>query len=308
MYNTREISPGIHWIGDSDRRLEQFENLFPIPNGVTYNSYLILDEKVAVIDTVDSSVSDTFFSNLEGLLDGRGVDYLVVNHMEPDHSAEITRLCRQYPNMKVVGNEKTFQYMGQFFEDDLSGRAVIVKEGDILKLGKHTLQFVFAPMVHWPEVMVSLEENTGILFSADAFGSFGAFSGGIFADEVNFEEMYLDDARRYYANIVGKFGMQVQGTLGKLAGVDLRMICPLHGPLWREDLGYFLGKYDLWSKYQPEKQGVVLAYGSMYGHTKEAVELAAKKLKEAGAPEVKVYDISKTHSSYLISEIGRAHV
>lgn len=303
MYNIREISDKIYWVGGSDRRLALFENLFPLPNGVTYNSFVIDDEKIAILDTVDPSISDAFFANIQGLLAGRAPDYLVVHHMEPDHSAEITRLCRLYPEMKIVGNAQIFRFIGQFFEEDLSGRFYEVKEGDTLPLGRHSLTFVSAPMVHWPEVLFSFEVETGTLFAADAFGTFGAFSGGVFADEANFEADYLDEARRYYANIVGKFGPQVQAALKKAAGLDIKMICPVHGPLWRKDLGYILEKYDKWSRYEPEVAGVLIAYGSMYGHTKAAAELIAHRLAEKGVAHIHMYDVSKTHTSYLISEI-----
>ena len=230
MYCTRKVSEEVIWIGASDRRLALFENLFPIPRGVAYNSYLIKDEKTAVLDTVDSSVSRQFFENIQHELGDRPLDYLIVNHMEPDHCANIAELLLRYPDMKIVGNAKTFTMIGQFYGVDLKDQAVVVKEGDSLSLGKHKLSFYFAPMVHWPEVMVSYEETEKILFSADAFGSFGALNGNIFNDELDFDRDWLDDARRYYGNIVGKYGPQVQTALKKLSGLDIAVICPLHGP------------------------------------------------------------------------------
>ena len=305
MDYTREISPGIHWVGGNDRRLALFENLFPLPQGVAYNSYLILDDKVALMDTVDAAITRQFFENMDRLLAGRAIDYLVVNHMEPDHCANIEELARRYPEMKIVGNQKTFQMIRQFYDFSLDDRCIEVREGDSLPLGAHTLQFYFAPMVHWPEVMLAFEESQGILFAADAFGSFGAHDGDIFSDEKDFERIYLSEARRYYANIVGKYGPQVQAALKKLGGVDVKMICPLHGPVWREDLGYILDKYDRWSKYIPEEPGVVLAYASIYGNTENAVDLLAGKLAQRGIANLSVFDVSKTHPSEIIAEMFR---
>ena len=299
---TRQITPGIFWVGGNDRRLELFENMFPLPNGVAYNSYVILDEKVALLDTVDSSITRQFFENLDHVLAGRAVDYMVVNHMEPDHCANIEELCRRFPDMKIVGNRKTFQMIRQFYDFDIDARLHEVQEGDELALGSHRLRFYFAPMVHWPEVMFTYEERQQILFTADAFGTFGALSGNLFSDETDFEDVFLDEARRYYANIVGKYGAQVQAALKKVSGTPIRIICPLHGPVWRKDLGYILAKYDLWSRYVPEKQGVVLAYASMYGNTANAVDRLATRLAEKGVQDLRVYDISKTHASYIISD------
>ena len=232
---TRKLTQGVYWVGGSDRRLALFENLFPVPRGVSYNSYLILDEKTALMDTADIAILRQFMDNVLGALDGRALDYLVVDHMEPDHCAAIDELCRRFPEMKVVGNAKTFNLMRQFYQIDLAGRTVEVKEGDSLDLGSRRLTFVMAPMVHWPEVMMAYEETEGLLFSADAFGTFGALDGVLFNDEVNFPRDWLDDARRYYGNIVGKYGPQVQAAVKKLAGRDIQMICPLHGPIWRRD-------------------------------------------------------------------------
>lgn len=303
MHCTQQIAPDVYWVGGSDRRLALFENMFPLPNGVAYNSYLIMDEKIALMDTVDSAITRQFLENVTYVLGGRSIDYLVVNHMEPDHCAVIEDLVKRYPDMKIVGNKKTFQMIGQFYDFDMGARCTEVKEGDEISLGKHTLQFYFAPMVHWPEVMVTYEETEKILFSADAFGSFGAFSGNLFSDQVDFEASYLDDARRYYTNIVGKYGVQVQTALKKLSALDIRMICALHGPIWRKNLEYFLDKYDHWSRYEPERPGVVLVYASMYGNTENAIDVIANKLAERGVENIRVYDVSKTHPSYIIGDI-----
>ncbi|MGI6256281.1 MAG: FprA family A-type flavoprotein [Acutalibacter sp.] len=305
MVYTRNISDSVVWVGGSDRRLALFENLFPIPRGVSYNSYVILDDKTALLDTADSSITLQFLENIRGTLGDRPLDYLVVNHMEPDHCATIQALLPYYPNLKIVGNAKTFQMMRQFFDFDVDSHALVVKEGDALELGQHTLRFYTAPMVHWPEVMVSYEESEKILFSADAFGTFGAVDGGLFNDEVDFDKDWLDDARRYYSNIVGKYGAQVQAALKKLSGLDIQTICPLHGPIWRSDLGYLLGKYDLWSRYEPEDKAVAIFYASMYGHTENAANILADSLAAAGVKDVKVYDVSSTHVSELISQVFR---
>ena len=305
MAYTRKISDSIVWVGGSDRRLHLFENLFPIPRGVSYNSYVILDGKTALLDTVDSALALPFLENVRAALGGRPLDYLIVNHMEPDHCATIETLLPYYPGLKIVGNQKTFQMMKQFFDFDVDSRALVVKEGDALELGEHTLRFYTAPMVHWPEVMVSYEEKEKVLFSADAFGTFGAVDGALFNDEVDFDRDWLPDARRYYGNIVGKYGPQVQAALKKLSGLDIQTICPLHGPVWRSDLGYLLKKYDLWSRYEPEEKAVAIFYASMYGHTEAAASLLAAGLAQAGVKGVKVYDISSTHVSDLIGEIFR---
>jgi len=302
MHNTREISPRVFWVGSNDRRLALFENMFPLPDGVCYNSYLIVDDKVALIDTVDSSITQQFLANLTFTLNGRAIDYLVVNHMEPDHCANIEELCRLYPGIKIVGNAKTFQMIRQFYDFEVDMHLHEVKDGETLQLGSHVLRFVFAPMVHWPEVMFTTELSQGILFSADAFGTFGALSGNLFADEYDFECHFLDESRRYYTNIVGRYGMQVQAVIKKLADFDIRMICPLHGPIWRKNVGYIMDKYDLWSRYAPEKKGVVLAYASMYGNTENAVSVVASRLAEKGVADMRMYDVSKTHPSYIIAD------
>ncbi len=301
MYCTRNVTESIIWVGGCDRRLALFENLFPISRGVAYNSYVILDEKTALIDTVDSSISRQFLENIHHALNGRSLDYLVINHMEPDHCANIEELMLRFPNLHIVGNEKTLTLIRQFYDMDVEGRILTVKENDILSLGRHTLRFYFTPMVHWPEVMMSYEENEKILFSADGFGSFGALNGALFSDEVDFDR----DARRYYGNIVGKYGPQVQAALRKLSGVDIRMLCPLHGPVWRHDLDYILGKYDRWSRYEPEEKTVALFYGSMYGDTENAVNILAAGLAEHGIRNIAVYDMSSTHVSELIAEVLR---
>ncbi|WP_343209291.1 FprA family A-type flavoprotein [Anaerolentibacter hominis] len=304
MHCTREIAPSVHWVGASDRRLALFENMFPIPDGVSYHSYLILDDKTALIDTVDSSVTRQFLENVEWVLDGRPLDYLVINHMEPDHCANIEELCFRYPDMKIVGNTKTFQMIRQFYHFDTDNRTLEVKEKEELILGRHLLRFYMTPMVHWPEVMMTYEISEKILFSADAFGSFSA-SPNLFADEVDFETDYLSEARRYYTNIVGKYGAQVQAALKKLSAETISMICPLHGFIWRQNLGCILEKYQHWSNYEPEAPGVVLVYASMYGNTENAVNVLASRLAGLGVRNLNVYDVSKTHPSYIIASAFR---
>lgn len=305
MHCVQLVTPQIVWVGGNDRRLERFENMFPLPNGVAYNSYVILDEKTALMDTVDSAISALYLENIEHVLQGRNLDYLVINHMEPDHCANIGELTRRYPDVKIVGNKKTFQFMEQFYTFDKRENYLEVKEGDTINLGKHTLRFIFAPMVHWPEVMFTYEESEGILFSADAFGSFGALSGNIFSDQTDFASAYLAESRRYYANIVGKYGAQVQAVLKKATALDLRMICPLHGPIWRKELPYILDKYEHWSKYEPEKKGVVFAYASMYGNTENVMNIIANKLAQKGISDMRMYDVSKTHPSYIIADVWK---
>lgn len=305
MHCTRKVTEDIIWIGGSDRRLALFENIFPIPRGVSYNSYLLKDEKTVLLDTVDRSIAGQFLENLEFALDGRSLDYMIVNHMEPDHCALIEEIVRRYPEVKVVGNAKTFGMIKQFYTFDITDRSVTVKEGETLNTGKHTLHFVMAPMVHWPEVMVTYDETDKVLFSADAFGTFGALNGTIFDDEIDFDRDWLDDARRYYTNIVGKYGGPVQTTLKKAAGLDISIICPLHGPIWRSNLGYILDKYNTWSSYEPEEKAVMIAYASMYGNTENLANVLAAKLAESGIHNIAVYDVSNTHVSTLISEAFR---
>ncbi|MDE6412207.1 MAG: FprA family A-type flavoprotein [Clostridia bacterium] len=307
MQNSVLIEKDLYYVGGSDRRIPLFESAYPVPRGVSYNSYLLLDEKTALFDTVDKSVSEVFFENVESVLGGRNLDYLVIHHMEPDHSASFEGIVSRYPNVKVVVNQKIAAMLKNFFSCDLP-ELIIVKDGDTLSFGKHTHRFVFAPMVHWPEVMLSFDETTGTLFSADAFGTFGALSGSLFADEVEFEKEFLDDARRYYFNIVGKYGVQVQNVLKKAATLPIKTVCPLHGPVWRKDFSWFLNKYDIWSKYEPEEKGVAVYFASIYGHTGNAAEILATALAENGVP-VKTYDTSFTHYSELLSEAFRySHV
>lgn len=305
MHCTRKLTDAITWVGGSDRRLALFENLFPIPRGVAYNSYLIMDEKTALMDTVDRSISRQFLENVTHGLGGRGLDYLVVDHMEPDHCANIEELMLRFPSMKLVGNEKTFALIRQFYGMPLEGRCIVVKDGDALALGRHTLRFFFTPMVHWPEVMMAYEENERILFSADAFGSFGALNGNLFEDELDFERDWLADARRYYGNIVGKYGPQVAAALNKLAPLDIRMLCPLHGPVWRRGLQRLLDYYGRWCRYEPDERAVAVFYGSMYGGTENAAEVLANGLAQAGVKNIALYDVSSTHVSVLIGEIFR---
>lgn len=309
MHCVQRISDSIYWVGGNDRRLERFENMFPIPNGVCYNSYLILDEKTALMDTVDIAIGRLFIENITHVLNGRNLDYLVINHMEPDHCANIEELIKRYPNIKIVGNKKTFQFLGQFYDFDYSKNVHEVKDCDTLCLGNHSLKFMTMPMVHWPEVMFTYEETEKILFSADAFGTFGSLAGNIFVDETDFEHHFLEEARRYYANIVGKYGPQVQSALKKISSFEIKTICSLHGPVWRENLSYIIDKYNMWSKYEPEKNGVVLVYASMYGNMENTVNVIASKLAEKGVKDMRMYDISKTHPSYIVSDIWKySHV
>ena len=306
MKNIRKVTEDIVWIGASDRRLALFENAFPIPRGVSYNSYLINDDKTALMDTTDASVSEQFLENLKAALNGRKLDYLVINHMEPDHCATVGEILLRYPSVEVVGNAKTFQMLEQFFDAELpENRRVVVKEGDQLSLGKHNLTFVMAPMVHWPEAMFSYDATDKALFSADAFGTFGALNGNIFADEVEFERDWLPDARRYYTNIVGKYGNNVQAVLKKAAGIEISLILPLHGPVWRKDLAWLLDKYQKWSTYEAEEKGVAILYSSMYGHTASFADAMAGALAEKGIRNIAVYDVSTTDISVLIAEIFR---
>lgn len=302
MYNVRKVTEDLYWVGGDDHRLHLFENIHPIPRGVSYNSYLLLDKKTVLFDTVDWSIGRQFIENIQAVLDGRPLDYMVINHMEPDHAAMIEEVMLRYPKVKVISNEKAFYLMNQFGFHIDSSKTQEVKEGDKIFFGKHEILFVAAPMVHWPEAMVSFDLTNGVLFSADAFGSFGALDGKLFNDEVKFDREWLDDARRYYTNIVGKYGPHVQSLLKKAGGIDIKIICPLHGPVWRNDLGYFLDKYDKWSRYEPEEKGVMIVYASMYGNTENAVSVLASKLVEKGMTNVVMYDVSKTHVSQLISE------
>ncbi|MBP3510121.1 FprA family A-type flavoprotein [Oscillibacter sp.] len=305
MHCVQSITPDILFLGASDRRQALFENVFPIPRGISYNSYLVKDEKTVLLDTADQAVGTRFLENLAYGLQERSLDYVVVNHMEPDHAATLLEVLNTYPQSQVVGNAKTIAMIGQFFDCDISGRTVTVKEGDTLNTGRHTFTFLMAPMVHWPEVMVTYDAADKVLFSADAFGTFGALSGNIFADEVNFERDWLDDARRYYANIVGKYGVQVQTLLKKAAGLDIACLCPLHGPVWRENIGWFVEKYQTWSTYAPENKTAAIFCGSVYGHTENAAEIVANRLAEKGVKGIRLYDVSHTDVSELVSEAFR---
>ena len=304
MYCTRQVTNDIFWIGADDRRLSLFEGVYAVPRGVSYNAYLVRDEKTVLFDTVDSAVSDRFFENLAHALDGRALDYVVVQHMEPDHSATLGLLLEKFPAATVVCNQKTAGMIRQFFGADVTPRALLVKEGDTLSTGRHTFSFVMAPMVHWPEVMVTYDAADKILFSADAFGTFGALNGALFADEVDFFRDYLDEARRYYCNIVGKYGAPVQTLLKKAAGLDVAMICPLHGFVWRENLGEYIAKYDLWSRYQPEETGVMIAYASIYGNTENAANVLACRLRELGV-KTEMFDVSVTPANEIIAAAFR---
>lgn len=292
-----KISDDIIYIGADDKDIDLFESQYVVPNGISYNSYVILDEKTCVMDTADSRVTDKWLANLEKALNGRSVDYLVVQHMEPDHSGNIALLAEKYPDMKIVGNAKTFTMMKQFFTlKDLDSRTVTVKEGDTLSLGRHTLRFIMAPMIHWPEVMVTYDESEKVLFSADAFGKFGA---------LDTDEDWACEARRYYFNIVGKYGVQVQSLLKKAAALEINMILPLHGPILKEDLGYYIGLYDTWSSYRPENKGVLVAYASIHGNTAAAAKKLGEMLEKNGAEKVVVSDLSREDMAEVIEDAFR---
>jgi len=305
MHCVRNITKDITWVGGSDRRLSRFENMFPLPKGVSYNAYVVLDEKTVLLDTADRAIGRQFIENVEYALLGRKLDYLIVNHMEPDHCAWIEDLVIRYPDLQIIGNAKTFQMIRQFYTFDIDSRALEVKDGDTFSSGKHTFRFIAAPMVHWPEVMTTYDETDKVLFSADAFGTFGALNGNIFADELDFDRDWLDEARRYYTNIVGKYGTQVQVLLNKVCGLDIQYLCPLHGPIWRENISYFVEKYKMWSTYEPEEKAVMIAYASMYGDTENAANLLAIKLADEGVRKIAMFDVSETDVSYLISEAFR---
>ena len=301
MYNVRKVTENLYWIGANDHRLALFENIHPIPRGVSYNSYLLLDEKTVLFDTIDWSSGRQFLENIEGVLDGRSLDYMVINHVEPDHAASIGEILVRYPDITVVSNEKAFMLMSQF-GFGIGDNRVEVSEGDVISFGKHTITFVQAPMVHWPEAMVSFDTTNGVLFSADAFGSFGALDGILFSDEADFDRDWIDDARRYFCNIVGKYGPFVQHLLKKAASVPITTFCPLHGPVWRKDLKYYIDKHDKWSRYEPEEKGALIVYASMYGNTEKTAQTLATALCERGITKTAVYDVSDTDVSYLIAE------
>ncbi len=301
MSCVRKVTEDLYWVGVNEKRLHLFENIHPIPRGVSYNSYLLMDDKTVLFDTVDWAGCREFLNNVKEVLNGRKLDYLVINHMEPDHAASMEEVLLRYPECKVISNEKAFMFMHQF-GFHVEDRKEEVKEGDTKSFGKHTVTFVAAPMVHWPEAMVTFDTTNGVLFSADAFGTFGSLDGKLFADEVNFDRDWLDDARRYFCNIVGKYGPFVQLLLKKAGTVPIKMFCPLHGPVWRNDLGYYLDKHDKWSRYEPEEKGVLVLYASMYGNTEAAAQELASKLCDKGVTNVAMYDVSNTHVSYLVSE------
>ena len=305
MHSTRKVKDDLIYVGGSDRRLSRFENLFPIPKGVSYNSYVLLDEKTVLFDTADESISRQYIENVVHALNGRPLDYMVVQHMEPDHCAMIDDMLRRYPEAKMVCSAKAVGMFAQFYGTDVAARALVVKEGDKLSTGEHTLHFVMAPMVHWPEVMVTYDEKDKILFSADAFGTFGALAGNIFDDEITFDTTWMNDARRYYTNIVGKYGVQVQALLKKAASLDIEMICPLHGPIWRKDLGLLMEKYQKWSTYEPEDKTVMIAYATMYGNTENAANVLAGMLADKGVKNIAMYDVSETDVSELVAESFR---
>jgi len=305
MYNVKKITDDLFWVGGNDRRLALFENVYPIPEGISYNSYVLMDEKTVLLDTADSAIMELFTENVKAVLNGRKLDYIIVNHMEPDHSASLMRIAELYPEARIVTSAKAKTMMGQFFDFDMD-RVDVVKEGDTLTTGRHTLSFVAAPMVHWPEVIFTFDQTDGTLFSADAFGTFGALNGNLFADEVNFETEWLASARRYYTNIVGKYGPQVQKVLEKAGGLNIRRICPLHGPVWRENIGWFIDRYQHWATCTPEDKGVVIFVGSIYGHTQNAADVLASAIADEGVHNVKVYDVSVTDASYLLAEAFRA--
>lgn len=311
MHNTVQISDTLFWVGTGDRRIPRFENIFPLTSGVNYNSYLIIDEKTCLIDTVDADVTEQFVDNIEHVLGDRKLDYLVINHMEPDHCGSIERISQLYPEVKLVGNAKTFKFFEQFYESDLTDRYHVVKDKDELSLGNHVLRFYLAPLVHWPEVMVTYDETDKVLFAADVFGNFGVTKGNLFADEVNFQRDWLDEFRRYYINIVGKHGRNVQQLFKKIGDLEFKMICSLHGHIYRtpEDIKLVMDKYQTWSTYQPEQQGVVLVYSSMYGNTELVMNLIASRLAKAGIREIDMYDVSQTDASYIIAKMHQySHV
>lgn len=293
--NTK-VTDTIIYAGVNDKTIDLFESQYVVPNGMSYNSYVILDDKITVMDTVDNRATDEWFGNIEKILDGKTPSYLVISHLEPDHAANIGRFAQKYPDVQLVGNAKTFAMLPQFFDEDFSDRQVVVKEGDELSLGKHTLTFAMAPMVHWPEVMVTYDKTDKVLFSADGFGKFGT---------LDTDEDWDCEARRYYFNIVGKYGMQVQALLKKAATLDIEIICPLHGPILKEDLGHYIGKYDIWSKYEPENKGITIAYASIHGNTAAAAKKFAEILKAQGEEKVSLFDLSRDDMAEAIEDAFR---
>ncbi len=300
MYCTRKVTEDLFWVGGNDRRLACFEGVYSVPDGVSYNSYLLIDDRTVLFDTVDRAVEKVFFENVEHVLNGRKLDFVVVSHLEPDHSATLATLLLKYPEATVVCNQKSFEMMKNFGYTDDSLKTYLVEEGDILNTGHHEFTFVMAPMVHWPEVMMTFDKTAGTLFSADAFGAFGALNGNLFADEVDFFGDYLDEARRYYTNIVGKYGVQVQAVLKKAANLEIKRICPLHGFVWREKLGDYIEYYEKWSRYEPEVNGVMIAYASVYGNTENTAEILATMLREKGV-KVTMFDVSVKPESEVVA-------
>jgi flavorubredoxin len=296
-----QLTEDIYWIGVNDRRTHLFENYWPLPNGVAYNSYLIIDEQVTLVDTVSMGTMDTFLEKIKELLAGRKIDYLIINHMEPDHSGSVKAIVNEYPEVKIIGNAKTFPMLEGFY--GIHSNLLEVEEGSTLNTGRHTLHFYMTPMVHWPETMMTYDATEKILFSADAFGSFGTLDGGIFDDEINLD-YYEEELRRYYSNIVGKYGLQVQKALEKLSGLDIRMIAATHGPIWRSHIPKILGDYQRWSRYETE-EGVIIVFGSMYGNTEKMAEIIARAISCEGIRNIRIYDVSKTHSSYIINDIWK---
>lgn len=308
MHQERLICDNVYYLGASDRRLNRFENIFPLPNGVTYNSYLVKDDKTVLLDTVDKAIEKPFLENLEYALDGRKLDYLIITHMECDHAASLAEVLLRHPELTLVGNAKTFALIEQFFDFKGHYNKLEVKDKETLDIGHHKFTFLFAPMVHWPEVMAVYEESNKMVFSADAFGTFGAFSGNIFSDEMNFFEEWLPEARRYYTNIVGKYGVQTVNLLKKLSDFEVNYICPLHGPIWRDKdlIAQFIEKYKIWASYAPEDNAVVIFYGTIYGATEDVATLLAGEIAKLGVKNIKMYDVSATDTSYLVSEAFRA--
>ena len=304
MNNIRNLTDDLYYIGVSDRKIALFENVYPVKDGMSYNSYFLNDDKTVLFDTVDKSCSGQFFDNLDAVLNSRTLDYLVINHLEPDHSALIKDVIQKFPNLKIVCNQKAKQMLYQFFEfeNDIEDNFHIVKEGDSIVVGKHTLTFYMAPMVHWPEAMVTYDSFNKTLFSADAFGSFGAINGNIFDLEVDFIER-VSEYRRYYSNIVGKYGMQVNMLLNKAKNLDIKMICPLHGLVIKDNIRLLLNKYELWANYTPERDSVLILYASVYGGTQNAVEILAGELSKLGVKNIKMHDVSHINSSFVISDI-----
>lgn len=311
MHIVREVTDGLYWIGANDHRLTLFENIHPIPEGVSYNSYIALGEKTILFDTVDWDACRQMLENLKYVLDGRDLDYIVINHWEPDHAASLQEVLIEYPNAKIIGNLKGFQLAEQFGFHIDEEKKIIVNEGDVIDAGNHQLTFLFMPMVHWPEAMVTFDLSNGALFTADAFGSFKALNGKLFNDEVDYDRDWLDENRRYLTNIVGKYGPHIRKILKKAAPLldQVKFICPLHGLVWRNNFSYLLEKYELWANYEPEQKGVMICYASMYGNTEQAAQALAAKLCDLGVPNVSVFDVSNTHVSYLIAEVfKKSHV